>query len=328
MAPYRVLKDAIRAVPAVKYALGVAGIAAVVSIVEAYRTDLRISVIGALITIILMVILVLFARLSTLAASRFHLPALVFTWFSLVLLISTSILLFTSVFFAWPLNLTSWLSVTPRLGIVLSTARSKQSEHLPEYNASLPQANLEPVLTASRVLLSVRSNASSSVSSNTSIELHVDNRSTDAILLTDIYLRSETTCAASGATSKVSPEISKQEVEFVLKRTSEMSQTQLITVVREEGSQENALLGAIGWNPNSCGPAPVLHIPTTIGVNSGTLKVVRIAFTWPSITPGVSNKELSLIASLRNRILSPIDSVYVEVRTSGKHTLWHVLTKN
>ena len=62
MDPLRLLKEAIKAVPAVRYALGVAGIAAVVAIVLGLKLGPEVAVFGTLIVLGLMFILVLFSQ--------------------------------------------------------------------------------------------------------------------------------------------------------------------------------------------------------------------------------------------------------------------------
>jgi hypothetical protein len=53
-----VLRQAVKAVPAVRYALGIAGIFAVIAIVQGFRIDLRIAVFGAIIMLVLMTLLI------------------------------------------------------------------------------------------------------------------------------------------------------------------------------------------------------------------------------------------------------------------------------
>lgn len=103
--PVALLREAIRAVPAVKYALGVAGLIAVVAIVRTFGLDPAVAVSGAIVTLVLMVALLIFARLTATASSHFILPALVFTWGSLVLVLASAGMLFTSAFFDWPIRL-------------------------------------------------------------------------------------------------------------------------------------------------------------------------------------------------------------------------------
>lgn len=107
-----ILREAIRAVPAVKYALGVAGIVAAIAIVQLLRVKLVTAAFGTVIMIVLMTLLVIFARLAKNDSTKFTLPAQVFTWFVLLITIATASLLFTSVFWRWPVDLQNWLKQT------------------------------------------------------------------------------------------------------------------------------------------------------------------------------------------------------------------------
>jgi hypothetical protein len=102
--PASILKQAIRAVPAVRYALGVAGIIAVIAIVKGYGLDFRVAIFGTVIMFVLMTVLVVFARAVADRKSDFRLPALFFTWFALVLTVATATALFFSAFFNVPLD--------------------------------------------------------------------------------------------------------------------------------------------------------------------------------------------------------------------------------
>lgn len=104
------LREAIKAVPAVKYALGVGGIVAAVAIVYSFQIDPRVAFVGTLITFLLMGILVVFARMTAISGTRMHIPALAFTWFVLLIFMATSGSLFSSVFFQRPLDLSCWLT--------------------------------------------------------------------------------------------------------------------------------------------------------------------------------------------------------------------------
>lgn len=109
MNPFELLKEAIRAVPAVRYALGISGVIAAIALVAALRVDLRIAVFGTIIMIVLMVLLVVFARLSVAAPPVFIVPIVILVWSSVLLCVLTAALLFASVFFQWPLDLHRWL---------------------------------------------------------------------------------------------------------------------------------------------------------------------------------------------------------------------------
>ena len=112
--PLTIIKQAIRAVPAVKYALGVAGIVAAIAICGAFailsRMSLQVVMFGVVIMLVFMATLVVFAKMTTTARQHFIIPALVLTWASLCLTIITAFSLFLSVFFRWPVDLQSWIS--------------------------------------------------------------------------------------------------------------------------------------------------------------------------------------------------------------------------
>jgi hypothetical protein len=145
--PITLLRESIRAVPAVKYALGVAGIASAIAIIKALGLDYRVAVIGTVVMLVLMTVLVVFARLSTLGGPDFRLPALVFTWFSLLLVIAISIAMFSSVFFRWPINLQSWVSAGDT-GATPPAPSPQQDKPLPraksEASAPPPQEARKP----------------------------------------------------------------------------------------------------------------------------------------------------------------------------------------
>jgi len=114
------IRSATKAVPAVRYALAVAGIGAAVALIAGFTIDLRVAVFGIIILFVFMAVMVVFARLASVAAGSLHLLAMVLAWAAVVLVISTSVLLLTSVFFNWPLPLSRWIegttTVTPTPG--------------------------------------------------------------------------------------------------------------------------------------------------------------------------------------------------------------------
>lgn len=107
--PMSFLREAIKAVPAVKYALGVGGVVSVIAILGSFGISNRVAVIGFPIILISMVLLVLFAKLAADNPQHFLVPVTVLTWFSIIAMIATVVLVFTGVFFKWPLDLHSWL---------------------------------------------------------------------------------------------------------------------------------------------------------------------------------------------------------------------------
>lgn len=107
--PIGFLKEAIKAVPAVKYALGVGGVVSIIAIVGSFGISYRVAVIGFPVILILMALLVVFARLAVANPHHFLGPLIFLTWFSMLAMVATVTLIFTSVFFRWPLDLQSWL---------------------------------------------------------------------------------------------------------------------------------------------------------------------------------------------------------------------------
>lgn len=110
--PASILGKAIEAVPAVKYALGIAGIVAVIAIiVGGWKIDPRVAIVGVIIMLIFMVILRIFATVTTTGAA---LPAMVFLWFCLLVFIAAVTCLFTSVFWDYPVPLKSRVFAAPQ----------------------------------------------------------------------------------------------------------------------------------------------------------------------------------------------------------------------
>ena len=108
--PPSFLKQAINAVPAVKYALGVGGIISVIAIVRGFGIDFRVAVFGTVVMLVLMTLLLVFAKVSSRPQSTFKAPAVILTWFCLLLFIATATTLFLSVFFGKPLDLRTLLA--------------------------------------------------------------------------------------------------------------------------------------------------------------------------------------------------------------------------
>ncbi len=107
MDPLKLIREAIRAVPAVKYALGVAGIAAVVAIVLGLKLSPQFAVFGTLIVLGLMFILVLFSQYAgaterTSGVSAGLNPVGVLVWFYTVALVVVTSLFIPSYFWHVP----------------------------------------------------------------------------------------------------------------------------------------------------------------------------------------------------------------------------------
>jgi len=97
-------------VPAVKYALGVAGVSAAAALAAGVAGDWGRALAGAAVMLLLMTALALFARLSSLAARDLRPALLLLVWCALLLTVATAALLLASVFFGRPLDLHHWLA--------------------------------------------------------------------------------------------------------------------------------------------------------------------------------------------------------------------------
>jgi hypothetical protein len=104
MNPFTLLKNAVKAVPAIKYALGVAGVASVVAIVLGLKLKPEIAVFGSLTVIGLMFVLVVFAGFAREQTNAIMWPAKVLVWFYTIAVIVTTTLFITSYFWQSPMS--------------------------------------------------------------------------------------------------------------------------------------------------------------------------------------------------------------------------------
>lgn len=102
---FKIIREATKAVPATKYAVGIAGLVAVLSLIFSIGIDWRIALWGTIVLIALMTVLVVFARMTTLAPAAFLLPIQLLMWSMVFLFIVICVLLTTSVFFKYPVDL-------------------------------------------------------------------------------------------------------------------------------------------------------------------------------------------------------------------------------
>ncbi len=137
--PASLVRAAIRAVPAVKWALAVGAIATLVGIVLGFQIEPRIAVFGTIISLGLMTIMVVFAALTKTRTSALRLPVLCLTWVSIFLISATAALLFTSYFFNWPRSLTS-LAISVSDAPVVRVQRGAKLTF-----ADLPQSSIGPI---------------------------------------------------------------------------------------------------------------------------------------------------------------------------------------
>ena len=111
---YKILQDAIRAVPSVKYALGIVGISAAVAMVILFFTGISINyklgLLGIVTMLGLMTCLLIFSALSKVRQKLLAAPGLVIIWGFIIFLIASVSLCFTSFFFQWPKPLSDYFT--------------------------------------------------------------------------------------------------------------------------------------------------------------------------------------------------------------------------
>lgn len=99
---FKIIDKGTKAVPATKYAVGILGLAAVVAVIRQFRLDWAIALWGTIILLGLMILLVVFARLTETSPEEFKGPVKVLMWSFVILFICNCILLSASAFTGYP----------------------------------------------------------------------------------------------------------------------------------------------------------------------------------------------------------------------------------
>ena len=110
--PHRILREAIAAVPAVRYAAGITGIAASIAIIASFKLGPAVAVLGGVVMLGLMSTLLAFARAvgidpadpteSSGIAASIRRAGIVMVWVFTLLTCATGIMLFSVTFFGTP----------------------------------------------------------------------------------------------------------------------------------------------------------------------------------------------------------------------------------
>lgn len=101
-----ILRESIVEVPAVKYAFGVAGMAAALLIIKSFRLGWKIVSFGLVLLMGMMIMLVIFARYILISNDpSFIYLMITMTWSIFFIFITTILFLVSSVFFGKPLDL-------------------------------------------------------------------------------------------------------------------------------------------------------------------------------------------------------------------------------
>ena len=157
--PWGVLLEAVRAVPAVKYALGVAGVASAAAIAIAFFKSPAAALLATIVMLALMAILYVFTRLVAADQQHAQGAALVLMWFCLGLFFVWSVLLTLSVFFDIPKPLPALLGRlldTPKAATGTQDAGAPGAATAPEpvvWRRSSERITLEDLPIAARMPL-------------------------------------------------------------------------------------------------------------------------------------------------------------------------------
>ena len=104
------LREAVRAVPVVRYALGIAGVAVVVLLLRSFAGGLQTGIIGVAVVLVLMTVLLVMAWVAKLAGSSIRVIAMTFLCLMLVAFFIPLGFAISSFFFCWPRN---WCETPP-----------------------------------------------------------------------------------------------------------------------------------------------------------------------------------------------------------------------
>lgn len=116
------IRESIKSVPAMKYALALIALLSIVSSIPFTGISFTTAAIGVIGILILMVMIVIFTAVARLRGP-IKKPAIILVWFSLIIMILSVTLVFTSVFFNEPLQIKEW---------ILKQSRNKSIEFLKE----------------------------------------------------------------------------------------------------------------------------------------------------------------------------------------------------
>lgn len=108
--PFKVLRESMKGLPAMRYALGISALLALLALARSWGIDLRVAGFASLVFFILLVPLLLFSQLTeSVKDGPLKYPCLVMLWASILICIACWLSLFTSIFFSFPRDLSKWL---------------------------------------------------------------------------------------------------------------------------------------------------------------------------------------------------------------------------
>lgn len=103
MNPILILREAMKKIPVLKYALGVAGMGAVIAIIDRFKIgDAKIPWIAILILFGFMILLLVFSSFLKSKDPYLRVAGYILIYTTLIIVCTVSILFVTSAFFDWP----------------------------------------------------------------------------------------------------------------------------------------------------------------------------------------------------------------------------------
>jgi hypothetical protein len=143
-----VIREAIRQTPSLRYALGVAALGAVISLVTVrFGLDAKTAIVGGLATITFMFVLVVFNSIASGRHQSLRYIAIAMAWMFSLLLVGTCALLLSCLFWAYPRPLPCLLrsdcssaAVAPHVAPISPAARADNPQARPSGQAADPPA--------------------------------------------------------------------------------------------------------------------------------------------------------------------------------------------
>src|SRR5687768_11020953 len=97
--PLEVLTESVKQLPVMRYALGVAGVGAVATVVLSWLKNPTAGFFSMVVVVVLMIVLIVVSWMLKLAASRTKLVAEAFLWFAMIVCVFVPLSLSVSSFF-------------------------------------------------------------------------------------------------------------------------------------------------------------------------------------------------------------------------------------
>ena len=140
-----IIREAIIALPALVYIWGVVASLVVIVVVRIFWLDYRIALFGSAIILILMYNFIIYKAANNLGSGKLERPGMVQAWFALVFSDSALVMLLTSAFMGFPLNLKPLLDPSYESRVRYGSNPGDTLETAPKFGFSLIKDGALPV---------------------------------------------------------------------------------------------------------------------------------------------------------------------------------------